>query len=192
MAAEEIPDLRYGGEMVLPQRDSYSYTPPYGANRSDIAGTLSRLNRATFGGPAEVSCTVQLNSLAKLQWWDDFYNYTIAEGSKRFNMQLFVNGIIQSHVCQIVAVPKVTTSGFFGTVELSLQAVPIFNRCAAMSRQVMMPCYGDKTNSIVTALADLGPLLNNARFNHYDGEFTYNADINYDYTTTWSLQKHRG
>ena len=81
---DELPELRYGGEMVRPERDSYSYTPPWGVTKSNIEGTLSRLNRRSFGGPANVSCVVQLNSPAKLQWWDDFYNYTIAEGSQRF------------------------------------------------------------------------------------------------------------
>lgn len=157
---DELPELRYGGEMVRPERDSYSYNPPWGVNASNIPGTLSRLNRATFGGPANVACVVQLNNPAKLQWWDDFYNYTIAEGSQRFAMELFVNGIIQVHVVQIVGRPKVTTIGWHGTVELTLEAVPIFDRCAAMSRQIMMPCYGDKTAAVVADIIATGELLN--------------------------------
>lgn len=157
---DELPELRYGGEMVRPERDSYSYNLPWGVNASNIPGTLSRLNRATFGGPANVACVVQLNSPAKLQWWDDFYNYTIAEGSQRFAMELFVNGIIQVHVVQIVGRPKVTTIGWHGTVELALEAVPIFDRCAAMSRQIMMPCYGDKTASFVEEIVTTGTVFN--------------------------------
>lgn len=157
---DELPELRYGGEMVRPERDSYSYNPPWGVNVSNIPGTLSRLNRATFGGPANVACVVQLNSPAKLQWWDDFYNYTIAEGSQRFTMELFVNGIIKIHVVQIVGRPKVTTIGWHGTVELALEAVPIFDRCAAMSRQILMPCYGDKTASFVEEIVTTGTVFN--------------------------------
>lgn len=157
---DELPELRYGGEMVRPERDSYSYTPPWGVTKSNIEGTLSRLNRRSFGGPANVSCTVQLNNPSKLQWWDDFYNYTIAEGSQRFAMELFVNGIIQVHVVQIVGTPKVTTIGWFGTVELTLEAVPIIDRCAAQIRQIMMPCYGDKTSLVVNQIIAVGQLLN--------------------------------
>lgn len=157
---DELPELRYGGEMVRPERDSYSYNQPWGVTTSNIPGTLSRLNRSTFGGPANVSCVVQLNNPSKLQWWDDFYNFTIAEGSQRFAMELFVNGIIQVHVVQIVGRPKVTTIGWHGTVELTLEAVPIFDRCAAESRQIMMPCYGDKTAAVVADIIVTGQLLN--------------------------------
>lgn len=157
---DELPELRYGGEMVRPERDSYSYNQPWGVTTSNIPGTLSRLNRSTFGGPANVACVVQLNNPAKLQWWDDFYNFTIAEGSQRFTMELFVNGIIQVHVVQIVGRPKVTTIGWHGTVELTLEAVPVFDRCAAMSRQIMMPCYGDKTASFVEEIVTTGTVFN--------------------------------
>ena len=156
---DELPELRYAGEMFLPERDSYSYVPPWGVTKSNIAGTLSRLGRSTFGGPANVTCTLTLNSPAKLQWWDDFYNYTIAEGSKRFAMDLFVNGVIQTHVVQIVSAPKITTVGWHGTVDLTLEAVPVFNRCAAQSRQIMMPCYGDKTGYIVNQIIDVAEML---------------------------------
>ncbi|AXH72114.1 MAG: hypothetical protein [Siphoviridae sp. ctdc_1] len=157
---EELPELRYGGEMVRPERDSYSYTPPWGVTKSNIAGTLSRLGRSSYGGPAMVSCAVLLGNPARLQWWDDFYNYTIAEGSKRFLMELFVNGIIQPHVVQIVATPKVNTIGWHGGVDLTLEAVPVVDRCAAMSRQVMMPCYGDKTAYMVGQIIEVGVILN--------------------------------
>jgi len=157
---DELPELRYAGEMFLPERDSYSYVPPWGVTKSNIPGTLSRLNRSTFGGPAKVSCTLTLSNPAKLQWWDDFYNYTIAEGSKRFTMNLFINGVIQTHVVQIVELPKVNTIGWHGTVDLSLEAVPVFNRCAAMTRQLIMPCFGDKSASAIQEIIKLGELLN--------------------------------
>lgn len=157
---DELPELRYGGEMLRPERDSYSYTPPWGITKSNIEGTLSRLNRRSFGGPAMVSCTLILNNPSKLQFWDDFYNITIAEGSKRFVMELFVNGIIQPHVVQIVGTPQINTIGWHGTVNLNLEAVPIVDRCAAITRQIMMPCYGDKTGYVVGQIIELGQMLN--------------------------------
>lgn len=156
---DELPELRYGGEMVRPERDSYSYTPPWGVTKSDIAGTLSRLGRSSFGGPAVVSCTLELGNPSRLQWWDDFYNYTIAEGSKRFLMELYVNGYIQSHVVQIVSTPKITTIGWRGQVDLNLEAVPIIDRCAAKIRQIIMPCYGDKTSYIIGQIIEVGQML---------------------------------
>lgn len=188
---DELPELRYGGAMFLPERDSYSYVPPWGVTKSNIAGTLSRLGRSTFGGPANVSCMLTLSSPAKLQWWDDFYNFTIAEGSKRFLMELFVNGVIQTHVVQIVAAPKVETIGWHGTVSLTLEAVPVFNRCAAQSRQIMMPCYGEKTGKMINEIISLGEILNNTDTAYYDGEFLYNGAVNHDYTSTWFLSKHK-
>lgn len=156
---DELPELRYGGEMVRPERDSYSFSEPWGVTKSNIAGTLSRLGRSSFGGPVNLSCTVLLSNPAKLQWWDDFYNYSIAEGSKRFVMELLINGVIQSHVVQIVSAPKVNTIGWHGSVDLTLEAVPIINRCASMSRQVMMPCYGDKTAYMVNQIVEVGLML---------------------------------
>lgn len=158
----DIPDLRYGGEMIRPQRDNYNYTPPYGIVKSNIEGTLSRLGRSSFGGPAQVSCTIQLNTPSKLQWWDDFYNYTIAEGSKRFNMELFVNGIIQTHVCQIVSTPKINTTGWFGTVDLTLEAVPVIDRCAMASRLLITQCQGDYSSCYLSEIIETGLLLNDA------------------------------
>lgn len=155
-----IPEFKYGGEMLRPERDSYSYTPPWGVNKSNIAGTLSRLNRANFGSPATVTCSVILNNPSMLQFWDDFYEFTLAQGSKRFKMELFVNGVIQAHVCQIVAVPKVKTIGWHGTVSLTLEAVPIVDRCASAIRQEMMQCYGDKTSTVVFGLIEYAESLN--------------------------------
>lgn len=159
---DDLPRLMYGGEMVLPERDSYSYNPPWGVVKSDIAGTLSRLQRASFGGPANVSCSVQLYSPAMLQWWDDFYNYTIAEGSKRFLMRLFVNGLIQDHVCQIVNQVQSDVVGWKGTVQLQLEAIPVIDRCAMASRIIITQCQGDRALCYLHEIIDVGLLLNNA------------------------------
>lgn len=156
---DELPQLMFGGEMVLPERDSYSYNPPWGVVKSNIAGTLSRMQRATFGGPALVSCNIQLHSLAMLQWWDDFYNYTIAEGSKRFLMRLFINGFIQDHVVQIINQPQSTVVGWKGSVELQLEAVPIIDRCAMASRLLITQCQGDYSACYLNDLINLGLLL---------------------------------
>lgn len=158
--AEELPDFKYGGEFLRPERDSYSFANPWGITSSSQAGTLNRLGRSVFGGPFEVQCSVMFNSPAKLVWWDDFYNYTIAEGSKRFNMELLVNGIIQTHVVQLMARPNLTTNGWSGTLNLSLQAVPIFDRCTAEARQMLQQCYGDCTKFMTDSITDLGKHLN--------------------------------
>ncbi|RTA29640.1 hypothetical protein e2701_00053 [Klebsiella phage e270.1] len=159
---DDLPRLEYGGEMVRPARDNYNYNPPWGATKSDIAGTLSRLGRSAFGGPADVSCTVQLHSPAMLQWWDDFYNLEIAEGTKRFVMELFVNGFIQEHVVQIVSRPAAVTVGWKGSIDLQLQAVPIIDRCAMASRLLITKCQGDHSSCYINDLIELGLSLNNA------------------------------
>ncbi len=160
--SDELPRLMYGAEMVLPERDSYSYIAPWGVVKSDVAGTLSRLQRASFGGPAVVSCTVQLATPAMLQWWDDFYNFTIAEGSKRFLMRLFVNGVIQDHVVQIVSQAQSNVVGWKGSVQLQLEAVPIIDRCAMASRLLITQCQGNNSACYLNDIIDLGLLLNNA------------------------------
>lgn len=157
-----LPRLEYGAKMVLPERDNYSYNPPWGVTKSDISGTLSRLGRSAFGGPAQVSCTIQLYSPAMLQWWDDFYNLEIAEGSKRFVMQLFVNGLIQEHVVQIVSNPSSSVVGWKGSVDLQLQAVPVIDRCAMASRLLITKCQGDYAACYLKQIIDTGLLLNNA------------------------------
>ncbi|EDK7779768.1 hypothetical protein CKS97_19880 [Salmonella enterica subsp. enterica serovar Java] len=159
---DDLPRLEYGGEMVLPERDNYSYSPPYGVTRSDISGTLARLGRSSFGGPADVSCTIQLATPAMLQWWDDFYNYAIAEGSKRFVMELFVNGFIQEHVVQIVSRVTANTVGWKGSVDLQLQAVPIIDRCAMASRLLITQCHGNNAACYLNRIIEVGLLLDNA------------------------------
>ncbi|HFW5086759.1 TPA: hypothetical protein ACIBVD_001799 [Salmonella enterica subsp. enterica serovar Javiana] len=160
--ADDLPRLEYGGEMVLPERDNYSYSPPYGVTRSDISGTLARLGRSSFGGPADVSCTIQLATPAMLQWWDDFYNYAIAEGSKRFVMKLLVNGFIQEHVVQIVSRVTANTVGWKGSVDLQLQAVPIIDRCAMASRLLITQCQGNNAVCYLNGIIEVGLLLDNA------------------------------
>ncbi|AGF89331.1 hypothetical protein SP069_00255 [Salmonella phage SP069] len=159
---DDLPRLEYGGEMVRPDRDNYSYVPPYGVTRSDIAGTLSRLGRSSFGGPATVSCTVQLATPAMLQWWDDFYNFAIAEGSKRFVMELLVNGFIQEHVVQIVNRVTANTVGWKGSIDLQLEAVPIIDRCAMASRLLITQCQGNNSACYLKGIIEIGLLLDNA------------------------------
>lgn len=152
----DLPHLRYAGKMLLPERDSYSYTPPRGVVQSNIGGQLSRLGRANIGGPAMVSCTLFLNDPAMLQWWDAFYNYSIAEGSKRFQMRLFVSGFIRDHVVQLIDTPQVTTAGWYGTVQLSLEAVPINDRCFNQSVLYFYECYGSSTSCMVNDIIETG------------------------------------
>lgn len=159
---DDLPRLMFGGEMVRPERDSYNYNAPWGVNASNIDGTLSRLNRRSFGGPANVSCAVQLHSPAMLQWWDDFYNYTLAEGSKRFLMELFVNGFIQEHVVQIVSRTSSDVVGWKGIIQLQLEAIPIIDRCAMASRLLITQCQGDHSACYLNDLIELGLLLDDA------------------------------
>jgi len=159
---DDLPALRYGGRMVRPERDSYSYTPSYGVISARVAGSLSRLGRASYGDPANVSCTYILNNQSMHVWWDDFFNFTISQGSKRFTAELLVNGVIKTHVCQISGVPRLTTNGWFGKVEVSLEVVPVLDRCSSLSRQALMACYGDQSGEIVSQIIDVGLLLNKA------------------------------
>lgn len=158
--SNDLPDFKFGGEFLRPERDSYSFNNPWGVTSSSQAGTLNRMERSVFGGPFELSCSVMFNTRAKLVWWDDFYNYTIAEGSKRFNMEILVNGIIQVHVVQLLSRPTLTTNGWSGTLNLSLQAVPIFDRCTAISRQMLQQCYGDCAKNITDTITEIGKHLN--------------------------------
>jgi len=160
--ADDLPSLTYGGKMLRPERDNYSYTEPYGITKSNIAGSLSRLGRSSYGDPANVSCSYTLNTPMMLQWWSDFYEITISQGSKRFRADLLVNGVIQPHVCQIVGSPRVQTIGWTGSVQLQLEVVPIVDRCAAMSRQAVYACYGDRASVVVNEIINVGLLLNKA------------------------------
>ena len=45
---DDLPRLEYGAKMVLPERDNYSYSPPWGVTKSDVSGTLSRLGRSAL------------------------------------------------------------------------------------------------------------------------------------------------
>lgn len=161
--ADDLVELKYGGQYVLPDRDSYQFNEPYGVRSSNVAGTLDRITRGIIGGPFELTVVIQLKNPAMLIWWDEFYNYSIIEGSKRFKMMLLLNGIIQEHVVQLTSKPLVTTPGWKGSVQLKLQAVPVpSDRCTAISRQIFQQCYGDESKCMTDLITEVGLKLNGA------------------------------
>lgn len=159
---DDLPKLMYEGKMVRPVRDNYGYNPAYGVVKSDQPGTLPRMNRNIINGPSEVSCSIHLRDYLMQQWWDTFYYYTIAEGSKRFLVELLVNGIIKTHVAQIVSQPSISTVGWKGDVSLKLAVVPTRNRCFDISLSLLLPCYGSKTKSMICQIEETAKLFNNA------------------------------
>lgn len=159
---DDLPKLMYEGVMVRPARDNYGYNPAYSVVKSEQAGTLARMNRGVINGPSEVSCSIHLKDYLMQQWWDTFYYYTIAEGSKRFLVELLVNGIIKTHVAQIVNTPSISTVGWKGDVSLKLQVVPTRNRCFDISLAALLPCYGSKTKQMICQVEEVAKMFNNS------------------------------
>lgn len=157
---DDLPKLMYGGAMVRPVRDSYSLRQPYGVTKSDVSGTLSRLVRTSFNGPSVVPCTIHLRDEVMMQWWDVFYEYDLAQGSKPFIAELLVNGLIKEHVCQIVEPPSISSPGWKADVSLTLEVVPVRDRCMDISLSLLLPCYGANTSCIIEQTIDVAKHLN--------------------------------
>lgn len=159
---DDLPKLMYEGVMIRPVRDNYGYNPAYGVVKSSQAGTLSRMNRGVINGPSDVSCSIHLKDYLMQQWWDTFYYYTIAEGSKRFLVELLVNGIIKTHVAQINGPPSISTVGWKSDVNLKLEVVPTRNRCFDISLAALLPCYGSKTKNMIYQVESVAKMFNNS------------------------------
>lgn len=157
---DDLPKLMYGGVMVRPVRDSYSYQSAYGVTKSDTSGTLSRLVRTSFNGPSIVPCTIHLRDEGMMQWWDVFYEQSISQGSKPFIAELLVNGLIKEHVCQIVDRPSISSPGWKADVSLNLEVVPVRDRCMDISLSLLLPCYGADTSCIIEQTVDVAKQLN--------------------------------
>lgn len=157
---DDLPKLMYGGAMVRPVRDSYSLRQPYGVTKSDVSGTLSRLVRTSFNGPSVVPCTIHLRDEGMMQWWDVFYEYDLAQGSKPFIAELLVNGLIKEHVCQIGEPPSISSPGWKADVSLTLEVVPVRDRCMDASLSLLLPCYGANTSCIIEQTIDIAKHLN--------------------------------
>jgi hypothetical protein len=161
MITDDLPKLMFGGEYIRPERDSYTYTPPFNVRQSAVQGTFNRQGRDVIGGPASVSCNIKLRNPAILMWWDDFYNFEIYEGAGRFVAELFINGVIQPHVCQIISSVQSNTPGWHGTIQLKLQAIPIIDRCTSISRLMFIRCYGEDSLCFIKQLTNVALNLNN-------------------------------
>lgn len=157
---DDLPKLMYGGVMVRPVRDSYSLRQAYGVTKSDVSGTLSRLVRTSFNGPSVVPCTIHLRDEGMMQWWDVFYEYALAQGSKPFIAELLVNGLIKDHVCQIVEQPSISTPGWKADVSLTLEVVQVRDRCMDMSLSLLLSCYGVNISCIIEQTIDVAKYLN--------------------------------
>ena len=159
---DDLPKLMYEGKMILPVRDSYSIRQPYGVVSTKQQGTLNRMNRSSYNGPSEISCSIHLKDYTMMQWWDVFYRYSIAEGSKRFVCELLVNGVVKEHVAQIISEPRISSPGWKAEVSLNLQVVPIINHnsCYNNSLIYLLGCYGSKTPCFIREVEETSKYLN--------------------------------
>lgn len=157
---DDLPKLMYEGKMILPVRDSYTIRQPYGVVSTKQQGTLNRMNRSSYNGPSEISCSIHLKDYIMMQWWDSFYRYTIGEGSKRFICELLVNGVIKKHVAQIISDPRISSPGWKADVSLNLQVVPVINRCYDQSMALLLTCYGSKTPCFIDNVENVAKYLN--------------------------------
>ena len=139
----DLPQLKFGGEMVRPVQDGYSAADPFSGVVTDIKGGFSRVGRDAMGGVFNVTATYRFDALQYL-WWGAFYHTTLLDGALPFEAELALDTpVIQTYVCQIVARPSNPVNlGFYKEVTLQLQAEPVIDEAYNAAVSALLSGYG--------------------------------------------------
>lgn len=148
---DDLERLIYGGDYLLPEKDSFSSTDPSGVVRPDIGVGWQKSQLQYVSALEVMSVTYKALSKGKIDFIDRFL--------KRNRGQAFVAMLpnkrnqTEERVCQFIDSPvKFTKTGFNGSVELTLQVEPSDNPCFEAFLDLVDPCWGDSTCGIANAL----------------------------------------
>lgn len=162
--ADELADLCYGGEMILPDRDSYQLGMAYGAVGTDIGGGPRRQRAQYRNNSVNVTVNYTMDA-CQTQWFMDFYYATLAEGQLPVNVRLDLTG--SDLIDETIYVATITQAPFpsrydaiLNTVSVTYNAVPKIDRCTSLSRVDVYQAFGRDTgwviNNIDSLLENLG------------------------------------
>lgn len=120
----DLPQLVYGGEYVRPERDSYQFSNPDGARRTDIEGGPMRIDTDHLGGPFTVSVAYYADTMSRVKWFQLFWLRTTFEGSIPFQCALALESpeVFEDYVVRLKGAPQWNGfTGFNGRVTCSFE-----------------------------------------------------------------------
>lgn len=159
-----ITELCFGGQPLLPDRDSYQPGVAYGAVTTDIGGGPVRARANYRNNSVNTTVTYTLNA-CELQWFMDVYYVALREGQLPVKVRLDLNGsdLVDEtwYVATIIGAPSAPVwTGIYAKISVTYNAVPIFDRCVSTSRIAVYSAFGNDTgwmlaniDSIVSPLA---------------------------------------
>lgn len=160
----ELPQLVYGSEYLLPERDSYSFVMPDGSRRSALEGGPMEIATDHLGGPFTVSVTHNAVTMSRVEFLQKFYLRTTLEGSIPFQCALALDGstIYNDYKVRFAEAPKWSGfRGYSGKVTWSLEVEQRLYSAAEYeymdALQLLMYDYGDDAP---LALSELEQLTN--------------------------------
>lgn len=148
-----ITKLCFGGQPLLPDRDSYQTGIAYGALNSDLGGGPVRQRANYRNNSVNTTVTYTFNA-SELQWFMDVYYVALKEGQLPVEVRL---DLTASDLCDktwyiatIIGAPSAPVwTGIYAKITVSYNAVPIFDKCVSLSRIDVYQAFGNDTGWLI-------------------------------------------
>ena len=163
--AEEIVELVFGGEPLLPDRGSYKLGIAFGAIVTDIGNGPVRSRANGLNNSVNVSCTYTLDTVMT-QWFMDLWYSVLKEGQMPLKARLDLTGSDLTdetwYVTTIIGASLPQYTGLINKITVQYNAVPLIGRELSASRALVYEAFG---YDVPWALENMSGLLDSfARF----------------------------
>ena len=153
-----ITSLCFGGQPLLPDRDSYQNGIAYGAINSDIGGGPVRQRANYRNNSVNTTVTYTLNA-CELQWFMDVYYVALKEGQLPVSVRLDLTAsdLVDEtwYVATILAISAPMWTGIIAKISVTYNAVPIFDRCVSTSRIAIYEAFGNDAGWVINNIDSL-------------------------------------
>jgi len=153
-----VDKLIYGGEPILPDRDSYRPGVSFGALVSDIGSGPVRSRGLYRNNSVNTSVTYTLTA-NQLQYFMDTYYGALREGQLPIEVRLDLTASDLAdetwYVATIIQAPSAAIwTGIYAQITVVYNAVPLIDRAVSASRQVAYEALGDYAAWDITHILD--------------------------------------
>ncbi|MBB5411909.1 hypothetical protein HDG34_005875 [Paraburkholderia sp. HC6.4b] len=142
--------------MIQPIQDSYTLTPTLGSLVTTLPGGMPRVMQQFIRQATPVQFTIVLNSPAMVQWFQNWWEFLLNEGSMPFVCALAINTPAPiNHVAVMTADPQYSVMlGYYAEVVLTVAAEQVLiDRDLALGRLLLWQIYGDDAARFLNILA---------------------------------------
>ena len=120
----DLPQLKYGDDYILPDRNSYQFENPNGARRTNIPGGPMRIDTDHMGGPFRVTVSYFADTPLRVKFFQLFWLRATFEGSIPFQCGLALESgeIFTDYIVRLLEAPKWNGfTGYTGRVSCSFE-----------------------------------------------------------------------